>query len=58
MTRAPEVQLPTTASPVALPLDAGGASELATRWVLRLTFALLTMFALLCAIGPHIPAGG
>ena len=33
------------------------ASERATRWVLRVTFLLLGLLALLLAIGPHIPAG-
>lgn len=59
ITRASEVRLPGTAAPIALaPGEVfAGASELATRWVLRLTFVLLAVFAALCAIGPHIPAG-
>ena len=33
------------------------ASARATRWVLRITFLLLGLLALLLAIGPHIPSG-
>lgn len=33
------------------------ASEVSTKWMLRITFVMLLAFALLCAIGPHIPAG-
>ncbi len=33
------------------------ASARATRWVMTLTFVMLAMLALICAIGPHIPAG-
>lgn len=33
------------------------ASERATRWVMRLTWFVLAVLALLCAIGPHIPSG-
>jgi hypothetical protein len=33
------------------------ASELATRWVMRLTFLVLAILAILCIVGPHIPAG-
>ena len=59
VTRAPEVQLPPTAQAVALPhaAELAGASELTTRWLLRLTAVVLAAFALLCAIGPHIPGG-
>jgi hypothetical protein len=28
-----------------------------TRWILRLTVAVLAALAVLCAVGPHIPAG-
>ena len=55
--RASEVRLPEIAVPVALPRAEAFAGELATRWMLRLTFALLAVFAALCAIGPHIPGG-
>lgn len=56
--RAPELALPDAAAPVALPASRGSeAGEFATRWVLRLTVAALVALALLCAIGPHIPAG-
>lgn len=56
--RAPDVALPVCASLVALPPRASdGASELATRWVIRLALLLLAALALLCAIGPHIPSG-
>jgi hypothetical protein len=58
VSRATDVALPAAASPVELPrTGATEASELATRWILRLTFAVLAALALLCAIGPHIPAG-
>lgn len=52
------------------PLALDGASELpvaivrtseasarATRIVMTLTFVMLAVLALICAIGPHIPAG-
>ena len=55
--RASEVRLPAIAVPVALPRAEVFASELATRWILRLTFLLLAVFAVLCAVGPHIPGG-
>jgi hypothetical protein len=56
--RAPEIQLPAVAAPVALsPADRSQASALATRWILRLTVAALAVLAVLCAVGPHIPAG-
>lgn len=59
ISRAAEVRLPEAAVSVALPRDdASGAGEFATRWVLRLTMLLLAAFAVLCAVGPHIPAGG
>lgn len=59
VSRAPEVRLPANAEAVALPQAAEltGASEPATRWMLRLTAVVLAVFALLCAIGPHIPGG-
>jgi hypothetical protein len=59
VSRAPEVQLPASAAAVALPQAAelSGASEVTTRWLLRLTAVVLAAFALLCAIGPHIPGG-
>jgi len=59
VSRAPEVQLPPSAQAVALPQAAEltGASDVATRWILRLTAVVLAAFALLCAIGPHIPGG-
>ncbi|HEX3473643.1 MAG TPA: hypothetical protein VHT91_01310 [Kofleriaceae bacterium] len=44
--RAPEVQLPPAAAPVALPP--------ADR---SLTVVALAALAVLCAVGPHIPAG-
>jgi len=56
--RAPEVLLPDAAALVALPpVPRAEAGALATRWVLRLTLVALVALALLCAIGPHIPAG-
>lgn len=39
------------------PVEMPRAGERATRWVLRLTFLLLGLLALMLAIGPHIPAG-
>ena len=58
MARAAEVQLPAAAAPVALsPADRSQASALATRWILRLAVAALALLAVLCAVGPHIPAG-
>jgi len=60
VTRPAEVLLPPSAMPVALPraVAATEASEFATRWMLRLTLLMLAALAALCAIGPHIPAGG
>jgi hypothetical protein len=56
--RAPEVRLPATAEPVALPpADRSQASAFATRWILRLAVAALAALAVLCAVGPHIPSG-
>lgn len=59
VTRTPEVPLPGAAAPVELPAAERSteASELATRWILRLTVVLLAALAVLCAVGPHIPAG-
>lgn len=58
-TRESDVQLPESAQAVALPqaIELMGASDVATRWMLRLTVVVLAVFALLCAIGPHIPGG-
>ena len=54
------VALPATTDAVALP-DAEAlrsqAGELSSRWVLRATWLVLLALALLCMIGPHIPAG-
>lgn len=63
--RAPEVELPLAAAPVALsPADPAGfargegrSPSGSTRWILRLTVAALAALAVLCAVGPHIPAG-
>jgi len=57
--RAPETRRPAAAATVDLPRgDAGAqAGELATRWVLWLTVLLLALLAVLCMVGPHIPAG-
>jgi hypothetical protein len=58
VTREPAHELPPGAAPVALSDEAHGqAGELSTRWMLRLTVLLLLAFAVLCAVGPHIPAG-
>ena len=58
-TRAPEIRLPFAATPVELAhgADAVHAGELATRWVLRLTVLLRALLAVVCMVGPHIPAG-
>ena len=56
--RHPEPELPPIAQPVTLPeAQAGLAGELATRWMMRITVALLLALAVLCAVGPHIPSG-
>jgi hypothetical protein len=57
--RAADVELPATAARVALPNapDSSAASELATRWVLRIAMVLLAALALLCVVGLHIPSG-
>ena len=55
-----EIVLPAQAMPVSLPraqLISSEASELATRWVLRATILVLFALAVLCMVGPHIPAG-
>ena len=54
------VVLPESAQPVGLPdaqALAAQAGELATRWVLRVTWLMLLALALLCMVGLHIPAG-
>lgn len=54
------VALPSTTDAVALP-DAEAlhsqAGELASRWVMRATWLVLFALAVLCVVGPHIPAG-
>jgi len=54
------VALPATADFVALP-DAEAlrtqAGDLASRWVMRATWLVLLALAVLCVVGPHIPAG-
>lgn len=54
------VALPATADTVALP-DAEAlrtqAGELSSRWVMRATWLVLFALAVLCVVGPHIPAG-
>lgn len=57
--RAPDVELPAVAAPVALPSAPSSteAGALATRWVMRLTMVLLAALAILCVVGPHIPSG-
>ena len=60
VSRAPEVELPAVAGPVALPGEPPASTEasaFATRWVMRITVLLLLALAVLCAVGPHIPAG-
>ncbi|MEO7731580.1 MAG: hypothetical protein ABIY55_11450 [Kofleriaceae bacterium] len=60
--RAPDpVVLPAAAGPVTLPraeLRTTEASALATRWVMRATFAMLFALLVLCMVGLHIPSGG
>jgi len=54
------VELPVAAEVVELPraqLRTGEATARSTRWVLTFTFVVLAILVLLCAIGPHIPAG-
>jgi hypothetical protein len=54
------VELPPQAVVVELPkaqLRSTEASTRATRWVMTFTWVVLAILALLCAIGPHIPAG-
>jgi hypothetical protein len=57
----PEViELPAPAAVVELPkaqVRTTEASARATRWVMTFTWVVLGILALLCAIGPHIPAG-
>lgn len=60
VSREPEVELPESAGPVALPraqVITTQAGEFSTRWVMRFTVLLLLALAVLCAVGPHIPAG-
>ena len=55
-----EVVLPGTAQPVGLPdarALAAQAGELTSRWVMRVTWLMLLALAVLCLVGPHIPAG-
>jgi hypothetical protein len=53
-----EIDLPAVAGPVTLPAaQTGYAGELTTRWMMRITLVLLLAFAVLCAVGPHIPSG-
>jgi hypothetical protein len=52
--------LPDGADGAALPVAVvrtSRASERTTRWVMRLTWFMLAVLALICAIGPHIPSG-
>ena len=54
------IELPPQALVVELPkaqLRSNEASTRATRWVMTFTWVVLAILALLCAIGPHIPAG-
>ena len=37
--------------------DAHAAGARATRWVMTACFVMLALLALICAIGPHVPAG-
>lgn len=54
------VDLPVSARLVELPRAAvrsTEASAFATRWVMGLTFVMLVLLVILCAVGPHIPTG-
>lgn len=54
------IELPEVAQAIELPqaqLRTRFASARATRWVLTFVWIVLGVLALLCAIGPHIPAG-
>ncbi len=54
------VALPATADTVALPEAEAlrsQAGELSSRWVMRATWLVLFALAVLCVVGPHIPAG-
>jgi hypothetical protein len=56
----PPVDLPTSAQQVELPRAVARSSEastFATRWVMGLTFLMLVLLVILCAVGPHIPGG-
>ena len=56
----PPAQLPDGAQAVSLPvatLRSSEASARATRWVYILTFIVLAALVVICAVGPHIPAG-
>jgi hypothetical protein len=56
--RAPEIELPAATVAIELPAaDRSAAGAFATRWILRLTLAMLAALAVLCAVGLHIPAG-
>lgn len=57
VSRAAESPLPLAAQIVALPEASRFASAFATRWIMRITVALLIALAILCAVGPHIPSG-
>ena len=60
VSREPEVELPEAAAPVSLPsaqVITTQAGEFSTRWVMRFTVLLLLALAVLCVVGPHIPAG-
>lgn len=56
----PVVELPPGADPVALPkatLESSEASARSVKWVYIFTFLTLAALAIICAVGPHIPAG-
>ncbi|HEV7558839.1 MAG TPA: hypothetical protein VGO00_25380 [Kofleriaceae bacterium] len=55
-----DIALPDAARAVELPrmvVRTNEAGEFATRWVMRFTFLVLAILAILCIVGPHIPAG-
>lgn len=53
-----EVKKDHASDPDAPPPPGGEPTNRQVRWTLRVVFVVLVVLALLCLIGPHIPAGG
>jgi len=54
------VAMPGSTDPVSLPtatLQSSEASATSVKWVYILMFITLAALVILCAVGPHIPAG-